>query len=273
MKSASSCSCMQILQCESLFCSWNDLPTYTPSPNFKVYEFRMANKVVRLATNSFDTNSAYQLHVLAGPKLPRPPAYMIACTTRACLKMCSGFEAQHDSLVASAFENECVAGSQVEVQFLMDGTPLGSVPISWLPELVILRNLTKDHWKRVFFVDGRVCQNFPAKTHVFSTLCSNSKLPLCPHFCFELVQSAKLYLHAPILSWLYSEPGARVGSLLTESMLKTMGASVSLVCLVVRMSLTPCNTTCAVNLPEFFCILLLRPLLPYWVLFLHKESV
>ena len=43
-----------------------------PPPSFKVCEFRMANKVLRLTTNSFDTTSAFQLHVSGGPKLLRP---------------------------------------------------------------------------------------------------------------------------------------------------------------------------------------------------------
>jgi hypothetical protein len=82
-----------------------------PPPSFKIVELRMANKILRLATNSFDTDSAHQLMTLGGPRLPRPLAYVIACITRASFKTLNGFEAQHSSLVKAVFENECLANS------------------------------------------------------------------------------------------------------------------------------------------------------------------
>ena len=84
----------------------------TPPPEcFKVSELRMANKVLRLATNSFDTDCVHQLEVLGGPRLPRPLAYVIACITRASIKTFDGFELQHSSLVDAVFKNESLAQS------------------------------------------------------------------------------------------------------------------------------------------------------------------
>ena len=84
-------------------------PNLYPLPLVPTFEFRKANKVMRLAANSFDTNSAFQLHVLGGQKSPPLLAYTVACPTRASLKTLFGFGAQHNSLFASVFENECVA--------------------------------------------------------------------------------------------------------------------------------------------------------------------
>ncbi len=42
---------------------------------FKTVELRMANKILRLATNPFDTDNAHQLWALGGPRLARPLAY------------------------------------------------------------------------------------------------------------------------------------------------------------------------------------------------------
>ena len=83
----------------------------SPPPLFKTSELRWANKILRLATNSFDTNSVYQLHLLGGPKLPRPLAYLVACITRASLKTLTGFEEQHKTLVDTVYDNECLANS------------------------------------------------------------------------------------------------------------------------------------------------------------------
>ena len=69
----------------------------------------MANKILRLATNSFDTDSAHQLEVLGGPRLPRPLAYVIACITRAAIKTLDGFEVQHDSLIQAVHLHESLA--------------------------------------------------------------------------------------------------------------------------------------------------------------------
>ena len=43
-----------------------------PPNSFKVTELRVANKLLRLATNSFSANSVYQLDAFHGPKLDRP---------------------------------------------------------------------------------------------------------------------------------------------------------------------------------------------------------
>ena len=72
-----------------------------PPESFKIAELRMANKILRLATYSFDTDSAHQLELLHGPRLPRPLAYVIACMTRAAIKTLSGYESQHQQLVES----------------------------------------------------------------------------------------------------------------------------------------------------------------------------
>ena len=82
-----------------------------PPPSFKTVELRMANKILRLATNSFDTDSAHQLLALGGPRLPRPLAHVIACITRAAFKTLTGYETQHLSLVKAVFENECLANA------------------------------------------------------------------------------------------------------------------------------------------------------------------
>lgn len=94
----------------------------------------MANKILRLATRSFDTDCAHQLLALGGPRLPRPLAYVIAyviaCITRAAFKFLAGLEAWHRSLFKAVFENECLANpAGLTMLFLMDGTRLLSVPI------------------------------------------------------------------------------------------------------------------------------------------------
>ena len=67
-----------------------------PPPDcFKVSELRMASKVLRLATSSFDSDSVHQLELLGGPRLPRPLAYVIACMTRASIKTLDGSVQQH----------------------------------------------------------------------------------------------------------------------------------------------------------------------------------
>ena len=48
-----------------------------------------------------DTDAAHQLELLHGPRLPRPLAHVIACTTRASVKTLNGFESQHKELVDS----------------------------------------------------------------------------------------------------------------------------------------------------------------------------
>ena len=72
-----------------------------PPESFKIAELSMANKILRLATNSFNSDAAHQLELLHGPRLPRPLAYVIACMTRASLKTLNGFESQHKQLVES----------------------------------------------------------------------------------------------------------------------------------------------------------------------------
>ena len=310
-----------------------------PSPGFKAPEVRMASKVKRLATNSFDTDSAYQVPVLGGPKLHRSLAYMIACITRVSLETLSGFVAQHTCLVAPVFENECLADSvgnsaipngwdsrafcstllaassgdlahkfilgtksstvatrgrltakffQTSLQRAISETLSDSVPAVFekvftkrfkvlgiriehlqcfkadqfgyqnlatgVPRLSRLgQNIRRTGTSFLGeAVPGPLCQSLvvPGATfgHNFS-LCRPSVLdtarvplasrPSLPCFPFRIDVSARLFLHAPSLSWLFPKPSPMVGSQPTEQMLKTMGAHDSLVLLVVRISLTP----------------------------------
>ena len=66
-----------------------------PPKSFKVLELRAASKILRLATNSFDTNCAYSLDFLHGPKLARPVVYLHSCMIRASAKTLKGFAEQH----------------------------------------------------------------------------------------------------------------------------------------------------------------------------------
>ena len=59
----------------------------------------MANKILRLATNSFSTNCVYQLESLHGPKLERPVVYLHACMVRCAAKTLHGFSQQHETLL------------------------------------------------------------------------------------------------------------------------------------------------------------------------------
>ena len=72
---------------------------FLPPPSFKTAELGMATKILRLATNFFDTESVLRLVLFGGPRLPRPLAYAIACMTSASFKTLAGFEAQHQSLL------------------------------------------------------------------------------------------------------------------------------------------------------------------------------
>ena len=69
-----------------------------PPKSFKFSELRVANQVLRLATNSFDTNCAYNLDFFHGPKLARPVVYLHSCMIRAAVKTLSGFSLQHRTL-------------------------------------------------------------------------------------------------------------------------------------------------------------------------------
>ena len=50
-----------------------------PPKALKVTELRVANKILRLATNSFTTNCVYQLDAFHGPKLERPVVFLHSC--------------------------------------------------------------------------------------------------------------------------------------------------------------------------------------------------
>ena len=69
-----------------------------PPKNFKVLELRVANKILRVATNSFTTNSVYQASKFGGPALARPAAYLHATRIRGSAKTFSGFSPQHFEL-------------------------------------------------------------------------------------------------------------------------------------------------------------------------------
>ena len=71
----------------------------TPPKSFKTVELRVANKILRLATNSFSTNCVYQLESLHGPKLERPVVYLHACMVRCAAKTLHGFSQQHETLL------------------------------------------------------------------------------------------------------------------------------------------------------------------------------
>jgi hypothetical protein len=71
----------------------------TPPKSFKTVELRVANKILRLATNSFSTNCAYQLESLHGPKLERPVVHLHACMVRCAAKTLHGFSQQHETLL------------------------------------------------------------------------------------------------------------------------------------------------------------------------------
>ena len=64
------------------------------------------------------------------------------------------------------------------------------------------------------------------------------KAPRLFIFRLRLMMSTKVFLHVPTLSCLCSELGPVAGSQPTEHILKTMGAHVSLLFLVVRISPT-----------------------------------
>ena len=69
-----------------------------PPKALKVTELRAANKILRLATNSFTTNCVYQLDAFHGPKLERPVVFLHSCMIRAAAKTLAGFSQQHLAL-------------------------------------------------------------------------------------------------------------------------------------------------------------------------------
>ena len=76
-----------------------------PLPSkFKSVELRMATKLLGLATNSFCTNTVYNLHVFGGPKLACPSATMHAARIRGALETFSGFRVMHEKLKAAFLE-------------------------------------------------------------------------------------------------------------------------------------------------------------------------
>jgi hypothetical protein len=65
---------------------------------FKVTELRAANKILRLATNSFSTNCAFQLDTFHGPRLERPVVYLHSCMICAAAKTLQGLSLQHQTV-------------------------------------------------------------------------------------------------------------------------------------------------------------------------------
>jgi len=79
-----------------------------PPALFKVLELRLAGKILRLATNSFCTNTAYSLARIHGPKLVRPLAYLVAALTRASFKTFS-FSQMSKDLYECALQSKSLA--------------------------------------------------------------------------------------------------------------------------------------------------------------------
>ena len=69
-----------------------------PPKALQVIELRAASTILRLVTNSFSTNCAFQLDTLHGPRLERPVVYLHSCIVRAAAKTLQGFTLQHQTL-------------------------------------------------------------------------------------------------------------------------------------------------------------------------------
>ena len=76
-----------------------------PPKALKVTELRAANKILRLATNSFTTNCAFQLDTFHGPRLERPVVYLHSCIVRAAAKTFQGFSLQHQTLQSMVIDS------------------------------------------------------------------------------------------------------------------------------------------------------------------------
>ncbi len=76
-----------------------------PPHRFRILELRLANKILRLATNSLDANSAFNLKVVGCPKLSRPSATLHAARVRASLKTIKGASDQHKILHEAAIDS------------------------------------------------------------------------------------------------------------------------------------------------------------------------
>lgn len=227
---------------------------------------------------------------------------MISCATRASLKTLSGFEARHNSLVASVFENECVAHSAgrnaipdgwdslVFCSNLLAASTSDLANKFWAGtrSSIVAINRKVDRTNLKTSLQKAISRFFLTRFHLPSgkwswrglkslalelSMCSISKLHILTHFRQELMLSATVFLHAPTLSWLGWKlgPGPMACSQPIEHIVKAMGTHVSLVLLAVSWARFIKALSALWTLLD--CILWLKPILSYWFLFLHRDSV
>ena len=80
-----------------------------PPPRlFKSVELASALKVMGLATNSFSTETVYNLEFWGWSKITRPSVYMRSCMIRAACRTLVNYEVMHNYLVKVALEGLCL---------------------------------------------------------------------------------------------------------------------------------------------------------------------